>query len=272
MRVAQLGSAEEAKIKQVFSQRIDQLEDVVVRTAQALSELTDYTGIAIAPQKLKAKLKRIRLIPLTDNQALMVAIDEAGGYTQHVINVNPGLDERHYDFLSTYLTNYIDGLDSGEVSSALDNLTGDIREYEKVFGAIIAALHKHDVLEKPTMVVLGTSKLLEQPEYSDIEKARNMIAALETRDELTKFIASRSSLDFTISIGPEVLVEGMKNSSLVTVAYRLGGQMGTMGVIGPTRMDYSRVLSVMDAMKNALGSIISNDNNREDQRVVKKTD
>lgn len=108
--------------------------------------------------------------------------------------------------------------------------------------------------EKSAVVVGGTSKLLFHPEYSDIQRARSLLSTLETKEQLASLLAQRSGLAFSVTIGPELQLPGMQDCSLVTVSYNLGegSGTGTMGVIGPTRMHYARVLSVLNAMRKAL--------------------
>lgn len=91
--------------------------------------------------------------------------------------------------------------------------------------------------------------MLNYPEYSDVEKARGFLSLMETRDKLAKIIDEGREMAFTVRIGPETGIPEMENCSIVTATYFTGnGQQGTMGVIGPTRMQYSRVISILNLM------------------------
>ena len=108
------------------------------------------------------------------------------------------------------------------------------------------------------MAVGGTSYMLSYPEYSDVEKARNFLSLMETRDKLASIIAGNGGMAFTVRIGPETGVPEMVDCSIVTAAYSTrGGQQGTIGVIGPTRMQYSRVISILNMMGHQLPDLFS---------------
>ena len=103
------------------------------------------------------------------------------------------------------------------------------------------------------LIIGGTSNMLAYPEYSDVDKARNFLSLMETRDKLADIIRGSSGLSFTVRIGPETGVPEMADCSIVTAAYSTrSGQQGTIGVIGPTRMQYSKVLSILNIIGHQL--------------------
>ena len=106
----------------------------------------------------------------------------------------------------------------------------------------------------------GTSNMLSYPEYSDMEKARSFLSLMETRDKLAAIIAQQGEMAFTVRIGPETGVPEMADCSIVTATYSThAGQQGTIGVIGPTRMQYSRVLSILGTMGHQLSELFGDE-------------
>ena len=106
-------------------------------------------------------------------------------------------------------------------------------------------------------VVGGRSNLLHYPEYSDVEKARNFLAVLESRDKLAPLLRN-NGVEFTVRIGPENKMPEFSDCSVITATYRVGDNTaGTMGIIGPTRMNYARVVSVMNYMGRAISDMLS---------------
>ncbi|HPS80728.1 MAG TPA: HrcA family transcriptional regulator, partial [Candidatus Limiplasma sp.] len=106
----------------------------------------------------------------------------------------------------------------------------------------------------------GTSNILNFPEYSDVEKAKTFLSMLETKDSLMQLLEQHQSMAFTVRIGPETGMPELKDCSLVTATYSLGDHThGTIGVIGPTRMQYGRVLSVLSAMGEQLTRLLTQD-------------
>ena len=116
--------------------------------------------------------------------------------------------------------------------------------------------------------------MLSYPEYSDVEKARNFVSLIETRDKLAEIVAQHGEMAFTVRIGPETGVPEMTDCSIVTATYSTrNGQQGTIGVIGPTRMQYSRVLSILGSMGNQLSMLFGNEGQepRIDKDVKKES-
>ena len=99
------------------------------------------------------------------------------------------------------------------------------------------------------MGIGGVSSMLSYPEYNDVEKARSFLSLIETRERLASIMRDNGEMAFTVRIGPETGVPEMADCSIVTATYSThSGQQGTIGVIGPTRMQYSRVLSILNSM------------------------
>ena len=108
------------------------------------------------------------------------------------------------------------------------------------------------------VIVGGSANLLEYPEYSDVSKARNFLSVLESKDTLRKLVSRDGGMEISIRIGPENQVPEMNDCSIVTASYRVGDHSsGTLGIIGPTRMNYNRVISVLDFMGRALSDVLS---------------
>ena len=106
--------------------------------------------------------------------------------------------------------------------------------------------------------------MLSYPEYSDVEKARSFLSLMETRDRLASIIDGNGEMAFTVRIGPETGVPEMADCSIVTATYSTrGGQQGTIGVIGPTRMQYSRVISILNVMGHQLTDLFSGGDDKE---------
>ena len=108
------------------------------------------------------------------------------------------------------------------------------------------------------VIVGGSANLLEYPEYSDVNKARNFLAVLESKDTLRRLLGRENGMEITIRIGPENQVPELNDCSIVTASYRVGDHSnGTLGIIGPTRMNYNRVISVLEFMGRALSDVLS---------------
>ena len=109
------------------------------------------------------------------------------------------------------------------------------------------------------MSMAGATNMLNYPEYSDMDKAKSFLTAIETKDKLYGMLTKASKMEFTVTIGSENEDAQMKDCSVVTATYKLGEEpIGSMGIIGPTRMDYSRVLAILRYMGKGLSEMLTN--------------
>lgn len=250
MRVASLPPEDNEKIRAMFKDSMNRMEDVLVTATRALSELTDYTAVMIGPSS--SKVKRIQLVPITESTALMVTVTDTGVHKDTIVPVPSDVSPDHLYMLSNFLTEHVQGMTTQQIRENLPDMLMELGQHRALFTDLMDRMVKQMEPEATSVVMQGASRMLFHPEYSDIERARSLITTLETKDQLATLLAQKSSLSFSVTIGPELKIGGMQDCSLVTVSYGLGGGIGSMGVIGPTRMQYARVLSVLEAIKRVL--------------------
>ena len=156
------------------------------------------------------------------------------------------------------LTERLSGCSPQEAREQLANVTSDLGEHSGLMAGVLGAIDSQlDGDQNVPLVVGGRSNLLHYPEYSDVEKARSFLAVLESREKLAPLLKG-GNLEFTVRIGPEINMPEFSDCSVVTATYHVGeNTSGTMGIIGPTRMDYARVVSVMNYMGRAISDLLS---------------
>ena len=203
-------------------------------------------------------IKRIQLVPVTEDSALMVIVTSAGLVKERVIPVPDGAESDQLYRLSKMLTERLSGCTLTEAREKLSELFSDLGEHRQLMDNVLGALDTQLGGDASVpYVVGGRSNLLHYPEYSDVEKARNFLAVLESRDKLAPLLRN-NGLEFTVRIGPENKMPEFSDCSVITATYRVGDNTaGTMGIIGPTRMNYARVVSVMNYMGRAISDMLS---------------
>lgn len=261
LKVSQLNDDEAQKIYEHMTNRATQTEQVIRRAAQVLSDMTQYTAIIMAPTTEMLKIKRVQLVPVSTTNALLIVVTNAGIVKDTILKVPEGLEADHLYKISTMLTEQLDGLTLTEVRQRFAEMFRDLKEYRRLYASVLDALENRMVeASGDEGVVGGPSNMLNYPEYADIEKAKSFLGILESKEKLFPLIRSTGTMEFTIRIGPENDLPELSDCSLVTAAYRIGpNTRGTMGIIGPTRMHYGRVLSVLEFMGKALGDMLSGD-------------
>ena len=266
MQVSRMTPAEAIKIKKYFSEKVSALEDVIDRAAKVLSEATQHISLVSKPQLDVIKLKRIQIVKITETKAIVILVTDSGIIKDTMINVPSDMEESHLSMLSNRLT---DELCDMTVVAAADKLARRIAEHrdeqnevvEEILGVVSENAEKKDI------VLGGVSNILNYPEYSDMQKAKSFFNLMETKDKLYKMLDTSADMEFSIKIGKENSYDEFKDMSIVTATYSVGGEkVGSYGIIGPTRMDYGKVVSVLHYVGSSLNEILScflDDNNKK---------
>lgn len=250
-----------AAVRAHFSERAGQMEDVIGQAAQVLSNLTHYTSLVMTPKGAEMKIRNLQLVPVTSNSALVVIVTDSGIMRDSVIRVGTDMDADTLYTISRMLTERLAGHSLAEAQGILSEAAGELNVKQQVLSGVtdlIAEVESQHSVGK--LAFGGTSNILSFPEYNDVEKARGFLSLLETKDTLLRLLEQHQQMAFTVRIGPETGIPELQDCSLVTATYCLGDKTrGTIGVIGPTRMQYSRVLSVLSAMGQQLTELLKRD-------------
>lgn len=259
MQVSPLSDYEKAQINSHFAARKGQVEDVVRKAANILSDITHYTSLVTAPQASKLKIRRLQIVPVSPGTGLLVVVTDAGIVRDTMISYDPSLEPDHLYKISAMLTDRLQDQELSQLKQLLGELQHTIDSQPSLFESLInAADDTSDVNTADEVVVGGTTNMLEYPEYADLDKARTVLRVLENREKLAAMLRGSGRMEFTVRIGDENAVPEMRDCSLVTATYRIGDdRVGTIGIIGPMRMNYSKVISVLDFMGKSLGEILS---------------
>jgi len=257
MPVGNITSQEAAFIHNYFNTRMNEITEVLDNAAKALSDTTNHIAMVTTPNLSNVTLKRIQLVKLTDMKAMLIFVTDGGILQDAVIDVPPQLDAGHMEKLSNMLTDIVQDVPLEDVSEIIQkNAANVMRENQLVMEEVFTALQMGK--EKKQMFLEGAQKIFNYPEYRDIAKAQRFLQALETKDILYSILGDSSDFEFSIKIGSENEGKDFREMSIVTATYKVGEKnIGSYGVIGPTRMDYSRVLSILKYVGMSLNGILS---------------
>ena len=260
MKTVKLTNDEREQMHEHLLTKSRQVEGVIRSAAGVLSDATKYTSVIVAPKLGTLRIKHVQLVPVADRTALMIIVTSAGIVEDAVIRVPEGLDADDLYSISRMLTQRLADKPLEGVRQAFSEMLRNAEQNRKLLGETLQVIEKR--LEQggdaSDVVVGGSTNLLEYPEYSDVNKARNFLSVLESKDTLRKLLGRDGGMEISIRIGPENQVPELNDCSIVTASYRVGDHStGTLGIIGPTRMNYNRVISVLDFMGRALSDVLS---------------
>ena len=254
---------EVTEMKELMIQRQDKMELVLKQMAKVLAANTNYATMITSPQYHRTKLKFIQLSVISEDQLLAVVVAEGNVVKNKVIPISHGLDNETILKRNILLNTSLNGLTMEEINlstiAKLKEQAGIHSEViNSVLDAVAEAIQMDDDLEVYTS---GTTNIFKYPELADSTKASALISAFEDKQQLASLMEDMKDGEDTgiqVYIGNETPGQTMKDCSVVTTTYELGeGMKGTIGIIGPKRMDYEKVVDNLKTLTNQLDLIFN---------------
>ena len=259
LKTVKLTSDERERMHEHLVDKSRRVDGVIRSAADVLSDATKYTSVIVAPKLGTLRIKHVQLVPVAEKTALMIIVTNAGIVKDAVIRIPGGLSADELYSISRMLTEKLAEKPLEAVRQEFAELLRNNAENRRLLGEALQVIEKKLESEDQADVIIGGSaNLLGYPEYSDVNKARNFLAVLESKDTIRRVLSRDGSMEVTIRIGPENQVPALNDCSIVTASYRVGDHSnGILGIIGPTRMNYNRVISVLDFMGRELSDVLS---------------
>lgn len=266
-QIMQEKEEEVTEIKDLILKRVDRVELLLKQMARLLAQNTNYAALISAPQYHRNKLKFIQLSKVDDGKLLVVIVVEGNMIKNTMIPTSQQLSDEGLLNLNILLNNALNGLTIEEINleviSRLKEQAGIHSEVvDRVLGEIAEAIRADD--DDLQIYTSGATNIFKYPELSDGEMASRLIGTLEQKELLQELVddvnSSENGLGIQVYIGEEAPVQTMRDCSIVTANYELGeGLRGTIGIIGPKRMDYVKVLNTLRNLMTQLDSILKKD-------------
>lgn len=261
---------EVVEMKEMLLERQDKMETLLKQVAKVLAQNTQYATMISAPQTHRNKVKFIQLSRVDADQILAVIVVEGNVIKNNILSVTQELTDETLLKLNILLNTHLNGLSIEEINlgmiAALKQQAGIHSDIiGEVLDAVADAIKADEDLEIYTS---GTNNIFRYPELADQQKASELINTFEEKQQLTGLIqdtlSTEESTGIQVYIGDETPVQSMKDCSVVTATYELGeGMKGTIGIIGPKRMDYDKVIGTLRTLQNQLDELYHKDKSLE---------
>ncbi|PAV29013.1 heat-inducible transcriptional repressor HrcA [Virgibacillus profundi] len=241
-------------IKNIIQDGFFEFEQVVQMSAEVLSKLTNYTSIILGPELYETKLKQIQLITLSDHTAVAILVTNTGHVEHRSFSIPPDIKPSDLEKMVNILNERLNGVPivrlpemfRTEIAALMKRY---INDFEKSYDYLKAVFFNENPVK---LYIGGKSNILMQPEFNDVDKIRSFYSMMEREDEIANLLKGSES-GIKVTIGHENEVEAIKDFSLITASYHLGeGQMGTIALLGPTRMEYRKVISLLKGLSNEM--------------------
>ena len=254
MNTPSLAEAERKALKQHLAQLVRNTDQMLKESTQLLSKLTSLLGLALSPRLSTGVLERLDIVRLSGQRLMFVLSIRSGLVKTLVLEFEADIDRRDIDGVVSILNERLAGLTLQEIRDTHRERVQDVRDQTGLIDRVVEEASLIFSEPKEGRLQLGgTRNLLTQPEFQEPDDVRHLIEIIEDTDRVVAVLENLHQVNpdasagtVTIRIGSENEGEQMEAYSIVTTPYRMGDTVGTLGVIGPTRMNYPRVVAVME--------------------------
>lgn len=267
MKVRQLAFSEIASINELYRERTGELEYMIHLTTRVLSEMTSCLGLVEGPRVDAMACKAIQLLPLTDGQALLVIVTD-GGLVQHkLLDLPEGATGEELAYVSSILNRHLTGESLTTLRRHIvDSLRSELNRYHRLVEMVMNLLT--DTLASPSeerVSYSGTSLIINQPEFRDVERVRDLLRSVECVQVIRELLSqATTSGPAVVMIGGEIWQKEMRDCSIVVAPYYIGGRLvGRLGVLGPRRMEYGRMVALVTRISEVLSEALKHPADRQ---------
>lgn len=242
-----------------YNERRRNIDYIFQSTAKILSRMTQNVSMVLTNQQTIANFCYLKFLPLDSQHAILCIVADDGSIDTNVVDIPLGMSSEEMDYLAGKMSKLLEDRNLSDISvEILQNVHTDVVEDKLIFSSLLQAVRKMTGRRQEQKVFLGgTKQLLNQPEFRDVERVRNLLGILEEEKVLKDLLQGGEDSGLKVTIGSENKFTGIQDCSMVQATYRLNGQIvGTMAVLGPTRMEYGKVISVMDYLHKYLKTIL----------------
>ena len=256
-----------AEINNILKSKMTELDQILENASRLASNITNYTGFAVKPKFSSHSISKFEAISIDDYNLLLVMIISGGVVKTKRIHMSERLTDELISKINFTLNNNLVGLTSEDITLPIlmrieDELGGDARAIGPIIKVIYDTMSES---EDGDLRISGLNRLLQYPEFSDSQKFGQLLNAIESKEEILNLVSQgNANDDVNVIIGSESAVNVMNNSSVIYKPIKKDGRtVGAIGVIGPLRMDYAKVLATVEELSENISNIIDIDNGKK---------
>ncbi len=242
-------------------QRYLNLNTVASVVSDIVSKITKCPTVMTVPSAASAKVVNVKMLMIEENLALIVVVLDGGSVRNKKVKVSGNITYREIDAISDFLNSQLAGLGAKDIDESrimlIYGAMGKYKDFLKVVLDFVLDCLQNNITE---VYVGGAANILNHPEFCDIDRAREFLGFIDNRENATRVLSLASGGDGNVEIiiGDEAGFEEIRDTSIVLSNYHVGGVLsGRIGVIGPTRMDYARIVSSLETINAQLETILT---------------
>ena len=240
-------------IKSQLETKVNEIEDLTKITTNTISDITHYATVAIGPNSNNNLIKDIKFMLLGERMLMAVILTENGAIKETIIKYDEDISQSQVDGINYTFNNKLRGKPLEKIDKPMEEyILSTMSDQAKVIKPVINQMNKA-IEESDKIYLKGANNVFDFPEFKKVDTARNFLSILDTKEEMMEVLNSGLAKDINVYIGEENEKKELKDLSIVTFKHTVGGKdLGTIGIIGPKRMDYSKVISIMKYISKKL--------------------
>ncbi len=259
MTKGKLSQKELTYIKKIFVEKADNIENVLKSAVKVISELTEYTSVGVSASDLTERVKEIQFFRFKPDQALVLIVTDTKLLKDNYIQIPKTMTDDQLKEANLMVRKIFIEKTFKEICEIENEFLEEFNDYKTIFVKVIDALKEYFSSSARDIVMEGEEKILKHAEYGDINKIKEFLNVVTSKDKIMSIMLDNDKdIKINIKIGSEGYDEIPKDCSVVSATYTIQGKkLGTYGVIGPKRMDYQKVVSVLENVGKILESILT---------------
>lgn len=240
------------KLQTIFKNSSLDLNDTIKKSIEIVSEITNYTAVVLGSSSRDNRLKKVEVVPLDDNKILSIVITDKGIIQHKMLYIPDSISQEEIKKTVELINKMLIGTPINEISEKLEYevkpiIKEYVKQYEVLYNTFYDAFHEFTTERNDTY--FGRTNMLKQPEFNSVDKVKEILGKFEDKSSISKMQEEDNGIN--IYVGSET--ELTDDVSVIKTKYNVDGQEGTIAIIGPKRMEYGRVVALLDYIKNNLG-------------------
>lgn len=264
LRPDHLTPAEQKAIRETITREGRGINEMLGQTARLLGDVTRQLGVTIAPRFEAGVLENLRLILIAENRVMVVVVVRSGLARSVILEVEASFSDRELAEVESLLNEKLSGLTLADIRATLEERLQAVSGHGRLIQLVVDSKEKiwtDDTVGR--LHIAGADHLLEMPEFADRDQLTQILRILEDRRVISDFLSQADEEGLVITIGKENKFDEIMHCSLVRSTYKVGNITGSIAVIGPTRMPYSKLVSVVEYTARSITEVLSGMNNEK---------
>jgi heat-inducible transcriptional repressor len=259
---AELSESQRKHIDRNFAERVSEVQEVIESASKLISQITNLTAIVTGPHSLNSALQKLYFLPYQSGQAILVTVKDNGQVENNIVDIGDDATTEELQILATLFNERIGVTRVKDLSrSFLQEIYRELSQRRRMIDGVVGILGR--VLQESAggekVYLGGALNMLNHPEFKDLEKMRLFMEVFEEGNKLKSLLRHTEDDGPVVRIGGENTDEVFQDCSIITATYHINGkQIGSVGVLGPTRLDYGKTIAIVDYLTKSLTELLTN--------------